>query len=207
MFIDIAEQRGLIYALGAWVIDTAFQQLIDWLSVSEVSIKIAINLSSKQIEDKRFVSDLRLAVDKYGIDPTMVELEITESIAMENPQQSIKILNEIRSIGFELSIDDFGTGYSSLSYLKHLPIQTLKLDRSFVDNLENDIDNAIICRASISLSHELGLRFVAEGVETKSQARYLVDNDCDVLQGYYFCRPVPAAAAFMFIHNYQADSF
>ena len=151
--------------------------------------------------------DLSLAVSKYRIDPTMVELEVTESIAMENPQQSIKTLGQLRAIGFELAIDDFGTGYSSLSYLKDLPIQTLKLDRSFIDNLEEDIDNAKICKASISLSHDLGLRFVAEGVETKEQAKYLIDNSCDVLQGYYFCRPVPAAAAFLFIHNYQNDKF
>jgi diguanylate cyclase (GGDEF)-like protein/PAS domain S-box-containing protein len=202
-FIAIAEERGLIYELGVWVIETAFQQLVDWLSVSDVPIKMAINLSAKQIEDKRFVPDLILAISKYGIDPAMIELEITESIAMENPQQSIKTLGAIRAIGFELAIDDFGTGYSSLSYLKHLPIQTLKLDKSFVENLEEDIDNAKICKASISLTHDLGLRFVAEGVETKEQARFLVDNDCDILQGYFFCRPVPAAAAFSFIHSYQ----
>jgi diguanylate cyclase (GGDEF)-like protein/PAS domain S-box-containing protein len=204
-FIAIAEDRGLIYELGGWVIETAFQQLIDWLSVSEVPIKMAINLSAKQIEDERFVFDLILAVSKYGIDPSMVELEITESIAMENPKKSIKTLGKLRAIGFELAIDDFGTGYSSLSYLKDLPIQTLKLDRSFIENLENDVDNAKICKASISLSHDLGLRFVAEGVETKEQARYLIDNACDVLQGYYFCRPVNAAAAFSFIHDYQQE--
>jgi len=206
-FIAIAEDRGLIYELGAWVIDTAFQQLTDWLSVSQVSIKMAINLSAKQIEDKRFFHDLSLAIKKYGIAPSMLELEITESIAMENPQESIKTLSKLRAIGFELAIDDFGTGYSSLSYLKNLPIQTLKLDRSFIENLENDIDNAKICKASISLSHDLGLQFVAEGVETKEQAMYLIDNACDVLQGYYFCRPVPAAAAFSFIKDYKGYSF
>ncbi|PKH00435.1 EAL domain-containing protein [Paraglaciecola sp. MB-3u-78] len=206
-FIAIAEERGLIYELGGWVIETAFQQLINWSSVSEIPIKMAINISAKQIEDKRFVHDLRLLVDKYKIVPEMVELEITESIAMVNPQQSIKTLKEIRSLGFELAIDDFGTGYSSLSYIKNLPIQTLKLDRSFIDNLEEDIDNAKICKAAISLSHDLGLRFVAEGVETKGQAKYLTDNGCDVLQGYYFCRPVPASAALVFIRDYQTHSF
>jgi diguanylate cyclase (GGDEF)-like protein/PAS domain S-box-containing protein len=206
-FIAIAEERGLIYELGGWVIETAFLQLSEWLSVSEVPIKMAINLSAKQIEDKRFVADLRLLVRKHKIDAAKVELEITESIAMENPQQSIQILGEIRAIGFELAIDDFGTGYSSLSYLKNLPIQTLKLDKSFIDNLEEDSDNTKICKAAISLSHDLGLRFVAEGVETKGQAKYLFDNGCDVLQGYYFCRPVPAAVAFSFIQNYQAIQF
>jgi diguanylate cyclase (GGDEF)-like protein/PAS domain S-box-containing protein len=206
-FIAIAEERGLIYEVGGWVIETAFQQLIDWSIVSEIPIKMAINISAKQIEDKRFVRDLSLLVDKYKIAPDMVELEITESIAMVNPQQSIKTLKEIRSLGFELAIDDFGTGYSSLSYLKNLPIQTLKLDRSFIDNLEEDVDNAKICKAAISLSHDLGLRFVAEGVETKGQARYLTDNGCDVLQGYYFCRPVPASAALVFIRDYQTHSF
>ncbi len=206
-FIAIAEDRGLIYELGSWVIETAFQQLREWLSVSEIPIKMAINISAKQIEDKRFVADLKLLVIKHNVDAAMVELEITESIAMENPQHSIQTLGEIRAIGFELAIDDFGTGYSSLSYLKNLPIQTLKLDKSFIDNLEDDIDNTKICKAAISLSHDLGLRFVAEGVETKGQAQYLSDNGSDVLQGYYFCRPVPAVAAFSFIQNYQAIQF
>jgi diguanylate cyclase (GGDEF)-like protein/PAS domain S-box-containing protein len=206
-FIAIAEERGLIYEVGGWVIETAFQQLVDWSTVSEVPIKMAINISAKQIEDKRFVHNLSLLVSKYNIAPDRVELEITESIAMVNPQQSIKTLGEIRAMGFELAIDDFGTGYSSLSYLKNLPIQTLKLDRSFIDNLEEDVDNAKICKAAISLSHDLGLRFVAEGVETKGQARYLADNGCDVLQGYYFCPPVPGPAAFSFIRYYQDHSF
>jgi diguanylate cyclase (GGDEF)-like protein/PAS domain S-box-containing protein len=206
-FIAIAEERGLIYEVGGWVIETAFQQLSEWSRVSEIPIKMAINISAKQIEDKRFLADLKLLVIKYNVDVTMVELEITESIAMENPHHSIQTLGEIRAIGFELAIDDFGTGYSSLSYLKNLPIQTLKLDKSFIDNLEEDIDNTKICKAAISLSHDLGLRFVAEGVETKGQAKYLSDNGCDVLQGYYFCGPVPPAAAFSFIQNYQAIQF
>ena len=117
-FIAIAEDRGLIYELGSWVIETAFQQLREWLSVSEIPIKMAINISAKQIEDKRFVADLKLLVIKHNVDAAMVELEITESIAMENPQHSIQTLGEIRAIGFELAIDDFGTGYSSLSYSK-----------------------------------------------------------------------------------------
>lgn len=206
-FIPIAEERGLIYDLGNWVIDTAFKQLKDWLPKSEVAIKIAINLSAKQIEDSRFCDDLKSSLKKYDLDPTMIELEITESIAMKDPQQSISTLSELRELGFELSIDDFGTGYSSLAYLKHLPIQTLKLDRSFIDNLEEDQDNAKICKASISLSHDLGLRFVAEGVETSKQARYLLDNHCDVLQGYYLCRPVPANEAFTFIQEYKSHPF
>jgi len=206
-FIGIAEERGLIYELGGWVIETAFQQLIAWSSVSEIPIKMVINISAKQIEDKRFVDDLNLLVKQYNITPGMVEFDITETIAMENPQQSIKVLDKIRAMGFELAIDDFGSGYSSLSYLKNLPIQTLKLDRSLTYNLEEDSDNAKICKAAMSLSHDLGLRFVAEGVETKGQAKYLADNGCDVLQGYYFCRPVPATAAFLFILDYHTHSF
>ncbi|WP_371193308.1 putative bifunctional diguanylate cyclase/phosphodiesterase [Glaciecola sp. SC05] len=206
-FIAIAEERGLIYDLGNWVIDTAFKQLKAWLPDTNVAIKMAINLSAKQIEDKRFIDDLKRAISQYNIDTTMIELEITESIAMKDPAGSIATLSELRDLGFELSIDDFGTGYSSLAYLKHLPIQTLKLDRSFIDNLEEDQDNAKICKASISLSHDLGLRFVAEGVETKGQAQYLLSNACDVLQGYYFCRPVPAAEAFAFINEYRAHTF
>jgi diguanylate cyclase (GGDEF)-like protein/PAS domain S-box-containing protein len=202
-FISIAEERGLIYTLGSWVIDTAFQQLKDWLPVAKVQIKMAINLSAKQIEDSKFVGDLTNSVNKYQIDPTMIELEITESIAMKNPEMAINTLNELRAMGFEIAIDDFGTGYSSLAYLQMLPIQTLKLDKSFVENLQDDNDSAKICKASISLSHDLGLQFVAEGIETKLQAEFFDRNSCDVIQGYYFCRPIPANKAFEFMHQYQ----
>jgi EAL domain-containing protein (putative c-di-GMP-specific phosphodiesterase class I) len=133
----------------------------------------------------------------------MIELEITESIAMKNPEMAINTLNELRAMGFEIAIDDFGTGYSSLAYLQMLPIQTLKLDKSFVENLQDDNDSAKICKASISLSHDLGLQFVAEGIETKLQAEFFDRNSCDVIQGYYFCRPIPANKAFEFMHQYQ----
>lgn len=206
-FISIAEERGLIYQLGIWVIDTAFQQLNDWLRIARVQIKMAINLSAKQIEDPKFVSDLTKAINKYNIDPTMIELEITESIAMKNPDKAIKTLKELRSMGFEIAIDDFGTGHSSLAYLKMLPIQTLKLDKSFVENLEEGNDSAKICKASISLSHDLGLQFVAEGIETKVQAEFFAKNACDVIQGYYFCRPVTADKALAFMHQYQRHNY
>ena len=201
-FIAIAEERGLIYALGLWVIETAFIQLQAWTPHSNISIKMAINLSANQIEDNRFIPDLTLLLNKHQIDATMVELEVTESIAMKDPQKSINTLSELRALGFEIAIDDFGTGYSSLAYLKILPIQTLKLDKSFIDNLETDPNNAKICKAAISLSHDLGLRFVAEGVETQAQSAFLIDNKCDVLQGYYYSRPVPAAQAFVFIQQF-----
>jgi EAL domain-containing protein (putative c-di-GMP-specific phosphodiesterase class I) len=205
-FIPIAEERGLIYEVGSWVIKTAFAQQKKWKSLVDVPVKLAINLSAKQIENKQFISDIKGALLIYDIDPSMIELEITESIAMENPDHSIKTLNKLRELGFELAIDDFGTGYSSLSYLKMLPIQTLKLDKSFIDNLENDQDSLKICKASISLTHDLGLRFVAEGVETKWQASFLQENSCDVLQGYYFSRPVPADQAFEYMQNFDWDS-
>jgi diguanylate cyclase (GGDEF)-like protein/PAS domain S-box-containing protein len=206
-FITVAEERGLIYQLGAWVIETAFAQQKAWLSRANTPIKMAINLSAKQIENPNFVKDISIAINKHKVDPSMIELEVTESIAMKNPAQSIATLKELRAFGFELAIDDFGTGYSSLSYLKMLPIQTLKLDKSFIDNLEEDQDNVKICKASISLSHDLGLSFVAEGVETLWQASFLKAHKCDVLQGYYFSRPVPSEEALNFMQAYDWDSF
>jgi diguanylate cyclase (GGDEF)-like protein/PAS domain S-box-containing protein len=207
IFIPIAEERGLIYQLGAWVIDTAFAQQHAWLSLAKTPIKMAINLSAKQIENQNFVQDIARAIEKHQANPSMIELEVTESIAMKNPEQSIATLKELRGFGFELAIDDFGTGYSSLSYLKMLPIQTLKLDKSFIDNLEADQNNVKICKASISLSHDLGLSFVAEGVETLWQANFLKTHKCDVLQGYYFSRPLPSEQAFNYMQSYDWDAF
>jgi len=207
IFIPIAEERGLIYQLGAWVIDTAFAQQKAWLGKTKTPIKMAINLSAKQIESQTFVQDMASAIEKHQANPSMIELEVTESIAMKNPEQSIETLKELRNFGFELAIDDFGTGYSSLSYLKMLPIQTLKLDKSFIDNLEADQNNVKICKASISLSHDLGLSFVAEGVETLWQANFLKAHKCDVLQGYYFSRAVPSKQALHYIQNYDWDAF
>jgi diguanylate cyclase (GGDEF)-like protein/PAS domain S-box-containing protein len=206
-FIPIAEERGLIYQLGAWVIDTAFAQQHAWLQRAKNPIKMAINLSAKQIENSGFVQDIARAIERHHANPSMIELEVTESIAMKNPEQSIATLKELRDFGFELAIDDFGTGYSSLSYLKMLPIQTLKLDKSFIDNLEVDQNNVKICKASISLSHDLGLSFVAEGVETLWQANFLKTHKCDVLQGYYFSRPLPSEQAFNYMQNYDWDAF
>jgi diguanylate cyclase (GGDEF)-like protein/PAS domain S-box-containing protein len=202
-FIAIAEKRGLIYPIGLWVIERAFQQLSDWANVTEVPIKIAINLSAKQIEDVRFLADLGMLINKYAIEPCMIEFEITETVAMANPELSVTILGKIRDLGFTLAIDDFGTGYSSLAYLKNLPVQTIKIDKSLVKNLDVDINNAKICRAAISLSHELGFRVVAEGVESKGEAKFLAGINCDILQGFYYCHPLPADEALSFIQNYQ----
>lgn len=202
-FIRLAEERGLIYGIGSWVIDTAFQQLKDWSSKTDFNIKMAVNLSAHQISDKRFMNDLKAAIKRHDIAPAMVELEVTESVAMEDPEQSIATLNQLREMGFELAIDDFGTGYSSLSYLKVLPIQTLKLDKSFLDNMESDLNNVKICKAAISLSHDLGMSFVAEGVETLEQVKFLMAHDCDILQGYYFCRPSQPEQALNFMQNFE----
>jgi diguanylate cyclase (GGDEF)-like protein/PAS domain S-box-containing protein len=206
-FITVAEERGLIYQLGAWVLETAFAQQKAWLTIATTPIKMAINLSAKQIENPNFVKDVSNALIKHKVEASMIELEVTESIAMKNPEQSIATLKELRKLGFELAIDDFGTGYSSLSYLKMLPIQTLKLDKTFIDNLEEDQDNVKICKASISLSHDLGLSFVAEGVETLWQASFLKEHKCDVLQGYYFSRPVPSEEAFSYMQSYDWSAF
>jgi len=201
IFIKIAEESGLIYELGLWIIDTAFAQLKDWQSRGIDQVTMAINISAKQLDNEHFVADLESSLKKYSIPASSIELEVTESTAMSNPENAIEKLVSVRDLGFEIAVDDFGTGYSSLAYLKMLPIQTLKLDRAFVNNLENDPNNAAICMAAISLSHDLGLKVVAEGIETHEQMVFLIDHACDILQGYHFSRPLPAGEATEFINN------
>jgi len=191
LFITIAEESGIIHELGKWVLDEAVRQLGKWKSSGLINCSVAINLSAKQLQSKSFADDLRRIMHVHGVDGRDIELEITETVAMSDPECAIEQLNELRDLGVSLAIDDFGTGYSSLAYLKRLPIQTLKLDRSFVRDIETDPNDAEICLATIALAHNLGLKVVAEGVETAAQRDFLTRHHCDSLQGYLFSRPLP----------------
>jgi diguanylate cyclase (GGDEF)-like protein/PAS domain S-box-containing protein len=193
-FIPLAEETGLIETIGAWVLDEACRQLAAWKLAGITQVKMAVNLSAVQLRSAKLCAQVQQCLTRHAIAQDELELEITESVAMDNPQQAIGQLNALRALGVQLAIDDFGTGYSSLAYLKNLPIQTIKLDHSFVGDIETDANDAAICAATIALAHTLGMQVVAEGVETKAQEHFLANiHGCDILQGYLFGRPEPAA--------------
>lgn len=194
-FIPIAEEIDVIHELGAWVIDKACRQLAIWKQATNNPLQISVNLSAKQLHSDTLIQTVRTAIEEYQIRNGELELEITETAAMSDPELAIQQLNGLSQLGVSLAIDDFGTGYSSLAYLKRLPINTLKLDRTFVGDIENDRNDAEICMATIALAHNLGLKVVAEGVETTAQRDFLTEHCCDYLQGYLFSKPLPPAAA------------
>lgn len=198
-FIGVAEETGLIVPIGAWVLDRACGQLRQWRDLGLEYVTMAINLSARQLSSPSLVTTVAEALVKYGLSGADIELEVTESVAMDDPEKSIEKLGALQRLGVQLSIDDFGTGYSSLAYLKLLPIQQLKLDRSFVRDIGKDANDSAICAATIALAHNLGLKVVAEGVETDEQREFLTAHRCDYLQGYFFSRPVSASAALRFL--------
>ncbi|WP_321528072.1 EAL domain-containing protein [Sedimenticola selenatireducens] len=194
-FIPIAEEIDVIHELGAWVIDKACRQLAIWKQTTHTPLQISVNLSAKQLHSDTLIQTVRTAIEKHQIRDGELELEITETVAMSDPELAVQQLNGLSQLGVSLAIDDFGTGYSSLAYLKKLPINTLKLDRAFVGDIENDRNDAEICMATIALAHNLGLKVVAEGVETTVQRDFLTEHCCDYLQGYLFSKPLPPVAA------------
>jgi EAL domain-containing protein (putative c-di-GMP-specific phosphodiesterase class I) len=162
---------------------------------------MAVNISSIQLKQKDFVETVVRTIHDVGLDPCCLQLELTESIIMENVETNIKTLHELRAYGLRLSIDDFGTGYSSLSYLKRLPVNTLKIDKSFVKDIEKDPDSTAIVKAIIGLAHNLNLQVTAEGVETEQQLAFLQKYRCDYIQGYLFCKPLPANELIQFFRE------
>lgn len=192
-FIPIAEETGLIEAIGAWMLDESCRQLAVWRAANLHGFRIAVNLSAHQLRNPLLVDLVRTALAQHSLGEGDLELEVTESVAMSNPERAIAQLQALRALGVHLAIDDFGTGYSSLVYLKRLPIQVLKLDREFVRDIETDINDAQISTATLALAHGLGLKVVAEGVETPAQQAFLTAHGCDILQGYGIGRPMPGA--------------
>jgi EAL domain-containing protein (putative c-di-GMP-specific phosphodiesterase class I) len=167
---------------------------------------MAVNLSAQQLRSPGLVRLVDAVLKRHGLKGSDLELEITESVAMENPERAIGQLRALRDIGIQLAIDDFGTGYSSLAYLKRLPIQVLKLDRTFVSDIETDPSDAEISAATLALAHNLGLKVIAEGVETEAQRDYLIQHHCDFMQGYLFSEPLPAGAALKFIREHAGPA-
>ena len=189
-FIPIAENSGLIIPIGKYIIDESFKKCKELSLSTSKKFKMAINLSEVQIRDDEIVDYIYNALIKYDLDASYIELEITESIIMKSAEKNIRTLERLKNIGVTLALDDFGTGYSSLSYLRTLPIDVLKIDKSFIDGILIDEKSEYIINSIIDLSHYLNLLVVAEGVETKEQVGYLEKSSCDIIQGYYFSKPI-----------------
>ncbi len=188
-FIPVAEESGLIVPLGEWVLRQACMQLLQWREQGILVPRMAVNLSPRQFRQKHLLRNFYRVLSETGVDPHWLGLEITESVIMDNPEISIGILKQLKTLGFELSLDDFGTGYSSLSYLKRLPIDKLKIDQSFVRDITTDKDDEAMVAAIIVMAHQLHIEVVAEGVETEGQLAFLREHGCDEYQGYLFSRP------------------
>lgn len=201
MFIPISEESGLILQIGDFVLRTACRQITTWLSQGIPPLRMAVNLSARQFKQSDLPCLVEGIIRETGIDPHLLELEITESAAMDNPEAAILHLRKFREMGVELAIDDFGTGYSSLSYLKLFPVNRLKIDRSFVKDLETDANDAAIAAATIALAHTLGKEVIAEGVENEAQLDFLKYQQCDIVQGYFFSPPMPAPEITGFIRQ------
>ncbi len=193
-FIPLAEQTGLIIPIGAWVLRTACRQCKQWLDQGLAPLQVSVNLSVRQFKQPNLVEMIQDILRETGLDGQYLELELTESLLMENVEEVIRKLQSLKEMGISLSIDDFGTGYSSLSYLRRFPVDELKIDKSFVDDITCNADGATIVTTIIAMAHSLRLKVVAEGVETAEQLAFLIEHQCDELQGYYFSRPLPIEA-------------
>ncbi|WP_317203050.1 putative bifunctional diguanylate cyclase/phosphodiesterase, partial [Janthinobacterium sp.] len=194
LFIPLAEEYGLITAIGEWVLETVCAQIQRWDEAGLGQIKVAVNLSGNQFAQDRTVSFVEATLRKYGIAAICLGIEITESTVMGDPDKAVAALKRLKDIGVGISLDDFGTGYSSLGYLKRFPIDVLKIDKSFVDDVATSTNDAAIALSVISLAHNLNMRVIAEGVETREQMAFLRLHGCDEMQGYFFSRPLDAEA-------------
>lgn len=206
-FIPIAEETGLIVPMGKWALETACAEARDWQKRGLPPVQMSVNLSPRQLSSPAIIDDIAEVLNTSGLNPALLELEITESAMMKNPESAAAMLKQIRAMGVGLAIDDFGTGYSSLSYLKRFPLTTVKIDRSFVNDLSQDSDAQALADGIVTLAHGLRMKVVAEGVETAEQLAYLRAHDCDEIQGYWLCKPLPAEDVCGFMSRHLRNLF
>jgi len=202
-FIPVAEESGLIVPIGEWVLRTACRQISAWRAAGLPAIKVAVNLSARQFREVKLLDTIKTILDECGLSAhaAALELELTESMVMQHVEEYVVTLNKLHAMGVQISIDDFGTGYSSLSYLKRFPINTLKIDQSFVQGITDDAEDAAIATAIVMLGHSLKFKVIAEGVETAEQLALLRGIGCDEIQGYYLSRPLPRAQMEAFLRK------
>lgn len=191
-FISLAEETGLIFTIGEWVMEESCRQNVTWQRAGLPKVRVAVNLSGYQLQQSSLIDTVTEVLTRTGMSPEFLEFEVTETVIMQNPDFAVKILAELRDLGVHISIDDFGTGYSSLAHLKRFSINTLKIDKSFVRDVEINSTDAAIATAIISMGNSLNLKVIAEGVETEGQLQFLKDKACDEIQGYIFSKPLPA---------------
>lgn len=202
-FIPIIEDTGLIIPIGEWILRQACTDMAKWQKEGVPINRIAVNVSARQFKQASFIYLVKGIIEETGIDPNTLEIELTESLLIDDLELTLDVLNSLRVMGVRMAIDDFGTGYSSLNYLKQFPVDTLKIDQSFIRNLPDNADDAQITRTIISMAHNLGLGVIAEGVETKEQLEFLQQTKCEEVQGYFFSKPLPAKKLIEFAHKKQ----
>jgi EAL domain-containing protein (putative c-di-GMP-specific phosphodiesterase class I) len=201
-FIPLTEETGLILPLGLWVLDTACEQIKIWQSNPLTrELILAVNVSSRQFRQPEFVSQIKATVHRHAINPKLLKFELTESLLLENIEDTIAKMNALKEIGVRFSLDDFGTGYSSLQYLKRLPLDQLKIDQSFVSDIATDSSDKTIVSTIIAMAHSLNLDVIAEGVESIEQRQFLLNEGCTNFQGYLFSPPLPVAAFEAFLRT------
>jgi len=191
-FVPVLEETGMVVRVGDWIVDDACRQIAEWNEGGVRDVRVAVNVSSRQFVEGDLEGVVRGAIERHGIEPGMLELELTESALMTNAERTIEVLERLKALGIRIAIDDFGTGYSSLAYLKRFPIDKLKIDIAFVRDIVTNPDDAAIALAIISMAHSLHMQVIAEGVETRAQMAYLRRNRCDEIQGFHFSRAIPA---------------
>lgn len=206
-FIEIAEETGLIVPLGEWVLETACRQAVAWQHAGLPKLRMSVNLSGRQLAQSDLTQIIERILFKTGLKPRLLDLELTESMLIQNAEESISKLSQLRKMGLHLSIDDFGTGYSALGYLNRFPINAIKIDKSFVNGITSDPQAAALARSIISMAHELRLRVIAEGVETEGQLAFLANRHCDEIQGYYLSQPLPAEACAKMLREFAGMQF
>jgi EAL domain-containing protein (putative c-di-GMP-specific phosphodiesterase class I) len=192
-FIPVAEETGLIVPMGEYVLKTACAQNKAWQQAGYPPLRMSVNLSARQLQQQNIIETIKRVLDETGLNPKWLGLEITEGAALKDLGLTVKTVQKLRDMGIEVSLDDFGTGYSSLNYLKQLPIDVLKIDKSFIHSAKAGWNEDTIIRAVILLAHSMNINVVAEGVETGEQFEYLKEQNCDKVQGYFFSKPLPSA--------------